>query len=76
MKRLMGAAALLAAASGMAWSAAPAADRVMVDVSVFAQLPPIEAPQLSPDGKAYAAKVAIKGQQSDGSYLLGDVTVR
>lgn len=44
--------------------AAPAAAKSkQYDVSVFAELPMIDAPQLSPDGRQLAAKVAVDGRQ-------------
>ena len=33
------------------------------DAAVFAELPPVEDPELSPNGKAVAAKIAVKGTQ-------------
>lgn len=41
----------------------PAADNGPVPVDVFAELPTMEGPKLSPDGTHVAAKMAIKGKQ-------------
>lgn len=66
----------LLAGSGMAMAAAaqtaatpPAASQTVpvqrgaVDTSVFAQLPRVERPELSPNGKLFAARVALGGTQ-------------
>lgn len=43
--------------------AGKAAAPARLDVAVFAELPPVQRPELSPDGKHVAAKLAINGAQ-------------
>ncbi|WP_294332052.1 S9 family peptidase [uncultured Sphingomonas sp.] len=44
-------------------SSAPASTSAKIDTAVFAELPAVQRPELSPDGKHVAAKLAIAGAQ-------------
>ena len=61
MFRFVSACALALAAGTSALAAPPLPDAVPIEV--FAALPGIDQPQLSPDGKRVAAKIAIDGKQ-------------
>jgi len=58
-----------AASSGPAASSAARPTRF--DTSVFAELPAIEAPSLSPSGNKIAARIAVNGVQYFGIYPIG-----
>jgi dipeptidyl aminopeptidase/acylaminoacyl peptidase len=72
---LLGWTALFAASPLAATEPAPANPPPAVapiPVESFGQLPFMEAPKLSPDGKRVAAKIAIKGQQRLAIFALDD----
>jgi dipeptidyl aminopeptidase/acylaminoacyl peptidase len=47
-----------------------------LDVAVFAELPAIEGPSLSPDGKVLAAKFAVEGKQYFSIFSIADASRR
>ena len=57
-----------APAASSAPASAPAARPTRYDTSVFAELPAIEAPSLSPSGDKIAARIAVNGVQYFGIY--------
>lgn len=67
MAKIWGALAAAAAAVGLggaqAQPQASVAKPVALDAAVFAELPMLTNPQLAPDGKRFAAQLAVRGQQ-------------
>lgn len=61
---LAGALPLLPATAALAQTTQPAtAKRAPTSVEVFAETPVIEGPQISPNGKLFAGKLAVRGEQ-------------
>lgn len=58
--------------NAMSQSASSAAARQPLPVEAFAAVPQVEDPDISPDGKRIAAKVAINGKQYFAVMALGD----